>query len=603
MDPLLRGHRACIVGNVVFVALFGGVIAIVAALRGPVILKSSFRRGLQLVRWPGSLILPATLAVDGTLTSAFFLVMIRGHDDGAQSPPAGVSGAPVSDDLIGLDLVLFVTAIVAAGAQITMMVRWSSWGLRHAEVVADVPSIAQSSCSANDSTATSTALVVDAPSTAHSFSATSSARSWIVYLLGLNYRWVCKAQTASCGTSELTASLTAAKGADKKASQGASDEEGDFASAAVTFQKCHGPLRHEKPIVTAPAGVVTSGEQPRDGRLSQMRLQWCPFYSAVDFACLLGSAMLQGAVLARPQQMCVPAVVLLFVINALSLAITSVLRPFLSPAKNVLILTSASVIAASSLLLVVATLSADETVVDFLIKGTVVLATLGSSLSCVTGLLSVCQRLYTLCFRTSSDQGISQPASEKDADRDRGRGMTVSFGRHLDQRLLDDADLHQAATTAEGPNADDPTQCNDQPAPSAVVAPVLTEDTNASLGDAAADESRRRRQLAILDVDGDTDGDVGALLRSSAPPVAVAVASCPRIAVRRSEEGQRRFDELQRLLLHHSAVGGRGTTAEHDDIGGSEDNGVGRPEPSWPSIAAPLRNRLTRTVGFGFDDL
>ena len=75
VDPLLRGHRACIVGNVVFVALFGGVILIVAALRGPVILKSSLRRGLQLVRWPGSLILPATLAVDGALLSAFFLVL------------------------------------------------------------------------------------------------------------------------------------------------------------------------------------------------------------------------------------------------------------------------------------------------------------------------------------------------------------------------------------------------------------------------------------------------------------------------------------------------------------------------------------------------
>ena len=288
----------------------------------------------------------------------------------------------MSDHLIALDLVLFVTAVVGAGAQMTMMVRWSSWGLRHAE------------------------LVVDAPSTAHSFSANSSASSWIVYLLGLNYRWVCKpsAQAASCGTSELTSQPPA----EEQLSQGAGEEEGEFASAAVTFQKCHGPLRKEESIATAPGDIVTPGERPRDGRLSQRRQQWCPFYSA-DFACLLGSAMLQGAVLARPQQMCVPAVVLLFVINALSLAIASVLRPFLSPAKNVLVLTSASVIAASSLLPIVATVSADEPLVEILIKGTVVLATLGPSLSCVTGLLSVCRRLYTLCFRTSSDQGTSQP--------------------------------------------------------------------------------------------------------------------------------------------------------------------------------------------------
>lgn len=100
-------------------------------------------------------------------------------------------------------------------------------------------------------------------------------------------------------------------------------------------------------------------------------------------------------------------------------------------------------------------------------------------------------------------------------------------------------------------------------------------------------------------MDGDTDGDGGALLQPSLPPVAdVVFSSSPRIAVKRSEEGQRRFDELQRLLLHHSVVGAHRIMAMGDD-----DSGVGSQEPQWHTIVAPSLNRQQRVIRLGFDDL
>ena len=518
VDALRSGYRGCILGNVLFVLLVGGLILLAAAVRGPLLQKSSLARGLQLVRWPGSLILPATLAVDGSLTSAFYLLMVGG-----------------ADGLVALDVALFVAAVAVGAVQMCMMGRWSLWGLRHAVVVLD-----------SDQPASNNVTVLDRAALDQAPSQPPRGRiAYVLYvLLGLNYRWAL-VKRQQCSSVDGTQSDDDCR-------------ETAFAAASVVFQKCHGPLASH------------GGTTPSSSWSADLRQRWSPFYSAVDFAFLLGAAMLQGAVIASPQDMCVPAVVGLCFINGVSLAISAALRPFLSPAKNVLVLISGAAVFASSVLLLIATLSADDVAVTLLVRSTVVLATLGSAISCVTGVLSLSQRLYGIVFKAGvageprgSRADVKHPPDcTVDPVMHSNRGVNVAFGTHLDQRLLDDADLQRVATT-EANAADE-----GQPLVSNSAAPVAAALT-APLPCTPADGGTSLRWLETGD--SSSDGDEKAVTSSLNPTSSSLLREMteshrPRV-VRRTEEGQRRYDELQRLLrtATPTAEERAAPTAEGDD--------------------------------------
>ena len=559
-NPTRAAHRACILGNMAFIAVFAAAIVFCAWLRGPVLKRSTLSHGLQLVRWPGSLILPATLAADGSLSSAFFLIGSRGGGGAVASIPEGGGGSTSSpppavdallfdDGFMALDVCLFAAIVGIASLQVVAMTLWGRWGLRHATGVDDAVDHAPTGGGS------------DGGKTKRGGGGAST--TFTQRLLGLNFRWVLNTMANDSLQTDPR----------QEASNGA------FSSCGVVFQKCHGPQ-------VAGVGGDSSGgvSVGASGLLRAARRQWSPLYCAVDFAMLLASSMIQGAATAAPLQACVGGAAGLCLINVLSLVVSATLRPFLSPAKNVLMIASAVIVCASSVTLIVATVAADESIVQRLVKGTAALSSLGSALSCAAGCLSLCQRIYTIAFR-SNEEDAATP-NDKGLSMEGSTSATSTFPL-FGQALLRDADLLAVAATLTDPDErtlPDPTEESHQvftthEAPRGErhheneVSTISRREETAAVP--ANKDDRGVRLQHILDDDDDDFLNRG---DSSVAPVArggndelLRAMTCNgdrgRV-LRRSEEGQRRFDELQ-LLLSGGSYGGGVDAVTHAAVPGA----------------------------------
>ena len=509
-DNTRATHRACVLGNLVFVASVSLFIWMMGAGWGALYVQrrneggadnpagaceSPVARGLRLVRWPGSVLLPCALAMEGVVSSATFLLVHGG-------------GHPAEPSELAIDVILFVIGTLAVSLEVAVMAFWGRWGRDRASVI----------------------RVVDPRQY-------RPLRRAVVLSLGVQYRW----------------------------GPNAAEDEAALAARGIVFSKCHGPTSLSPPLSSSScvAAAVDGKAAARDGlrfaAASFFRQRWSPLYCAMDLVLSLGTFMAQGAATASPDTTCLGAAATICILATLALMLSLVLRPFLSPAKNLVGNTSALLCCAGAFTLVAAISvlvsgdgSADppadesrQAAAVRLLWATTVIATAGSVVSGVGCLLSVAQRIYALWTvydgasqrlqtellldGTAADASVDDSRRRKEVDGGRGVAMRLLPSRFL----LGDVELQATAARAAAPSSYQPEQQH-HPQHS-----VVSDGHPPLLG-----SSHAARMLSSCETLG--------------PPLSPEVPSCPtdaftcRPTYRRTAEGQRLYDELEYLLSAHS---------------------------------------------------
>ena len=506
---LWSAHRAVMIGNAVAaIAIVVGIVS-VAAIRGILLRHATFATGLQLVRWPGVLLLPVGIVTQGTLSSGIFLLMTAGTP--------GTEGGYVALDAV-LACVAATVALTALGAM-TVVARWA---LRHAIVV------------------TEAATTDEAASL--SLSATQLAVRIARRLLGMSHRWTTLRGSRGLPDNDENSSPT---------EQHVGDERWLVGFGAM-FEKYHGPAAN----VAGPSPDVPSS----------LRQQWSPCYTLFDYGCLLVCAIADGASGALPLRACTASVVASVVVNALSLLVVAMLRPFLSPAKNLLTIVAAAISAIASVCLVTAIMSEQDAVVARLVDWAATLSSTSAIISCVMGSLSLAQRIIKWCIteRSPSSSSTGGTAGEEPQRTSNGASggsrMFTAEAMLLDGSLLTAEDHARLENQCAAEELVEKSTVDELPAAAATEkqvhpAPLMTHVAIAPSAGRILDD--------LSDEDGAVSGDRPTSPQepghwTDADPDAAlrAMTTVRGRTVRRTAEGQARYDELEALL--------RGTTSEHE---------------------------------------
>ena len=567
---LWAAHRAVIFGNSVFaIAVVVGIL-LAAVVRGPLWNKITFRGGLRLVRWPGILLLPVGLVSQGMIGSAFFLLL--------------TAGSPGSEGFTGLDGALGVIVAVIAVAAIGAMTHVTKWAVTNGVVVDDGERTEHT----------------QEDKWSPDGSSTGGPRpNWVLQglrnALGMQFRWTTTHQGGGPST-----------GGEEDSTP--SSHETLLAYGSI-FEKYYGPAAAE--VEGAATTIDAEGEKKQkkgatiggDGKLAAFRRHWSPSYTLIDFACLIVCAIADGASAADPLRTCTASSVVSALVNVASLIIAAVLRPFLSPAKNVLCVVSSAISALGAVLLLGAITSPKDNLVDRMVDWAAMLASVSAVVSCVTGTLSFIQRLvkWLSAPKEPPAEGC-QTAGDASAAEPRQRSKTfIVNSASLDAGLLSVEDQVRLTECTAANTTDDMAPDEDDVGPSQVVATsdavrwVAEEEepvnVAAPVAHGASGEMEGRRGRVLDDSDDEDDETAvpanqqragRALICPERESYEAALSAMTTTRadrqIRRTAEGQARFDELHALLSGGPSAGAA------TEQGGSPPNPFAWP-PSIPSTS------------------
>ena len=305
--PELAPHRGAVLGNVTFVvgcafvlSLCASVWALVArsssasgggaATEGPLPLRARLSAKLDAIRWPGILLVPVCLTIEGVTASAFTLVVSTTGED------AAVDGV-----LFGLSLVLVLGVMLCIG-----LVSRRSRQLLHVTSAApkERKGKAGDQGHAGDGAG---------PPPYHASADVPSCCSWTA-LMGLDERWE---PVAGAAAPPMVRRFNNMYG--------------------IVFSKYHGPR-------------LRPAEQPAP-RFQLWREALAPYFCLFDFTFLVMCSAAKGAAAWR-KSACAVSFAIVVLVNAIALLFVVIIRPFLSPLKNALTAASASVSTAAAVVMV-----------------------------------------------------------------------------------------------------------------------------------------------------------------------------------------------------------------------------------------------------------
>ena len=328
----------------------------------------------------------------------------------------------------------------------------------------------------------------------------------------------------------------------------------------MAFAKYHGPLL----VDPQPAAV--------SDKTASWRHSLAPYTGAVDFVILCIVSVLQGLAQSAAVTPCSTLLWMSLAANATGFSFVLIVRPFMSPAKNVLVVASATLSLAGSAVALGAFLGPGGLSANS--EAAVGLATASTVVAMLAGILSVAVALSHRCVGTADVVLAEERAST--AGR---RSTTVvqlspaaaadlvadSHADHLaiHDREMDDDDREMDATlpptTAKDPllplgggSWDD-----DLPPPALSLGGVgrSSDDHPRSWdGPTRAPTNATTRALGgiLLDVDDDDDDDLlcarTGRMQDSGDALSAMIHAPASRTVRRTAEGQARFDELVALL-------------------------------------------------------